>query len=283
MTLSSDKYLVCNVLLSAVSKLADWLCSIGLVLNSAKMQALFIQPRGRFNAMPGIYCNDIRQSVTTTAKYLGALVDDQLFWQPHVEQFVRKVSVAVGQLWRHGRALSITARRLWYIAIIQSRFTYASNSFFPCLTKQLVTRLLKVSMSGVRAIFQLHGAVATGPLRTRLSLYSVEHLFIYKVLQFVFRCLSSSARSLFLPYFKLISADPVVHVDCPFTRGQATQLLHIPFLPGQSGRHTMHFLGSSLWNALSDHIIIIPNLALFKSSISKIIFSRPKSGIFDKN
>eukprot|EP00117_Sycon_ciliatum_P000874 scpid70740/ scgid3067/ Probable RNA-directed DNA polymerase from transposon X-element; Reverse transcriptase len=131
----SDKHLVCNVFSSAVSKLADWLCSIGLVLNSAKTQVLFIQPRGRPSAMPGIYCNDIRLSVTTTAKYLGVLVDDQLSWQPHVEQVVRKVSVAVGQLWRHGRALSITARRLWYIAIIQSRITYASNSFFPCLTK----------------------------------------------------------------------------------------------------------------------------------------------------
>ena len=146
----------------------------------------------------------------------------------------------------HGRALSITARLLWYIAIIQSRITYTSNSFFPCLTKQLVTRLLKVSKSGVRAVFQLHGAVPTGPLRTRLSLYSVKHLFIYKVLQFVFRCLSSSASTLFLPYFKLISVDPVVHGDRPFTRGQATQLLRIPFLPGPSGRHTMHFLGSSL-------------------------------------
>ena len=179
-----------------------WTCS-----ELHQTQVLFIQPRGRPSAMTGIYCNDIRLSVTTTAKYLGVLVDDQLSWQPHVEQVVCKVSVAVGQLWRHGRAPSITARRLWYIAIIQSRITYASNSFFPCLTKQLVTRLLKVSKSGVRAIFQLHGAVPTGPQRTRLSLYFVEHLFIYKVLQFVFRCLSSSASTLFLPYFKLISAD----------------------------------------------------------------------------
>ena len=79
----SDKHLVCNVLSSAVSKLADWLCSIGLVLNSGKTQVLFTQPHARLSAMPGIYCNDIRLSVTTTAKY-----------------FIRRLSLRIGSVTR---------------------------------------------------------------------------------------------------------------------------------------------------------------------------------------
>ena len=113
-------------------------------------------------------------------------IDDQLSWQPHVSSAVQKASVAIRQLWRHGRSLPIRARRLWYIGIVQARLTYASNAFFPSLTQQLQSRLIRSSKSGIRAILRLSSHASTAPHLVSLSIRSLTHIFHYKVLFFCF-------------------------------------------------------------------------------------------------
>lgn len=265
----SDLDVVCSTLTTAVSRLSNWLSDIGLLLNSSKTQVMIIQPRGCAVNIPVISCNGVALSLTSTAKYLGVLIDDQLSWKPHVEHLIRSVSIAIGQLWRHGRCLSIKARRLWYIGIIQSKLTYASNAFFPCLTNQLQSRLIKSSKSGIRAIFRLTSRASTEPLLDRLSLASLAHLYHQKLLIFVFRCMHGLASSLFRGYFQLISDDgPQTQDRRPTTRGQVSNLLRLPFLPGPAGRRTMHFAGSTIWNNLPAEVRLQVDISQFKAFLS---------------
>ena len=55
------------------TSLATWLEDIGLLLNAAKTQLLFIKPRGADNTQPEVFCHADKFAVTTSAKYLGPL------------------------------------------------------------------------------------------------------------------------------------------------------------------------------------------------------------------
>ena len=160
---------VCNRLTVALTRLADWLDSIGLLLNAAKTQVMLLKPRGR-DATPCIVsCRGTALEVTRTAKYLGVVIDDELTWQPHADHLSRKCGQATGQLWRSGRSFSLRARRTWYISMIQSRLLYASNAFSPSLSKGLICRIEKLSKAGVRAVFRVRPHTETSPLRCRLK------------------------------------------------------------------------------------------------------------------
>ncbi|XP_065196122.1 uncharacterized protein LOC135827585 [Sycon ciliatum] len=267
----SDLDTVCKTLTTAVTRLSDWLSEIGLLLNTGKTQVMVIQPRGLTGDIPVVKCKDQALTVTSTAKYLGVTIDDQLSWQPHVSSVVQKASVAISQLWRHGRSLPIRARRLWYIGIVQARLTYASNAFFPSLTQQLQSRLIKSSKSGIRAIFRLSSRASTAPLLVRLSIRSLTHIFNYKVLFFVFRCLHDLASPLFCTYFQLMAnTGQASRDDRRITRGQEQRLLQVPFLPGPSGRQSLTFVGSTLWNALPSDIRLHSAAVAFKLALNRI-------------
>ena len=98
---------------------------------------MVIQPRGQGAAIPDVFCGQDALKVTPTAKYLGVVIDCELSWKQHVENVTKRTAQTIGQLWRHGRALSLSARRSWFISMISSHLCYASTAFYPCLTVQL--------------------------------------------------------------------------------------------------------------------------------------------------
>ena len=145
--------LVCSVLSNAVTRLAEYLDNIGLLLNASKTQVMFVRPRGCLDGPSEVKCGTTVLDVTPVTKYLGVMLDDQLSWKPQVDFIASKTATTIGQL-------SLKARRAWYMSMI----CYASKCFFPALSKLLLHRLLCIAKSGIRAIFQLPRRTPTAPL-----------------------------------------------------------------------------------------------------------------------
>eukprot|EP00117_Sycon_ciliatum_P002428 scpid28848/ scgid4607/ len=181
--------LVCSVLSNAVTRLAEYLDNIGLLLNASKTQVMFVRPRGCLDGPSEVKCGTTVLDVTPVTKYLGVMLDDQLSWKPQVDFIASKTATTIGQLWRHGRCLSLNARRAWYMSMIQSVLCYASNCFFPALSKLLLHRLLRIAKSGIRAIFQLPRRTPTALLFVILSMPQLNQLYVQCLLLYVFRCL----------------------------------------------------------------------------------------------
>ena len=176
----ADPAVVCNMLTKAMECLSRWIQEIGLLLNSSKTQVLFLRPRGDFHDAPtSVLCDNHALQVTSVAKYLGMVIDDKLSWTHHVDHVGKKVACTTGILWRQGRALSIRARRMWYVSMILSHLCYASNCFFPSLSVSLLNRLLRFSKSGLRAVFQAPKLTSTAPLLERLGLPSLHSIFVW--------------------------------------------------------------------------------------------------------
>lgn len=266
---NSDPKIVTSALTTGVTSLAAWLEEIGLILNSKKTQVLFIRPRGGNAVASSVFCGTDKLETTATAKYLGVVLDCDLTWQAHVDHLASKTARTIGQLWRHGRSLTLRARRTWYISMIQSQLCYASNSFYPGLSAQLLNRLLKMSKAGLRAVFQERRFVPTAPMLALLGVHALPHLYAQKLVIFVHRCLNNAASSLLIPLF-----CPLAHADDrPVTRGQATLSLLVPFLPNLAGRRTIQFRASRLWNALPSDIRSTTSLVSFKESLLSLDIS----------
>ena len=258
------------VLGSALNAVSDWLSDIGLLLNTQKTQVMFLRPRGVAQETPAFFCGTDQLQVTPTAKYLGVIIDENLWWRPHVNYLAGKVTKKIGPLWRHGRSLSLRSQRMWYISMVQSQLAYGWNAFLPGSSAQLLVRLDRMRKAGIRAVFRQPQRTPTAPLLSRLNLLALPVYFNNKILIFVHRVVNNSASSLFNEYFKLI--DTAI-ADGPgtnrITRGQASKLLQIPFFRGPASRLSMQSVGSRLWNALPHTTRLINNSKEFKS----IIFS----------
>ena len=174
--------MVCSPLITASTCLDEWLADIGLLLNASKTQVMLLKPRGRDLTPCVVKCKGIVLSVTNVSKYLGIWIDDELTWKSHIEHFSRKCAQATGRLWRHGRCLTIRARKTWYISMILSPLMYASNSFSPSLSKTLLSRVEKMAQSGIRAVFRVKRHTASAPLRHRLNVKPITQLYREKAL-----------------------------------------------------------------------------------------------------
>ena len=194
---------------------------------------------------PKVYCGADLLTVPASANYLGVVVDSDLSWDYHIAHIAR----TIGQLWRHGRALSLRARRTWQLSMIVSQICYGSNSFFPGLSVRLFDRVEKQFKAGVRATLQQRRLTPTAPLLDLLGIAGLRRQMQAKILVLVYRCLNNLASPLLQNLFQRTTSGhtPDRH---SITRGQASNLLRIPFLHGLACHASIVFQGSLLWNSL---------------------------------
>ena len=100
------------ILLSALCCILARFGDIGLLLNKKKTQVMFLKPRGQHDPVDRVRCNGDDLATMSSAKYLSVNFHDDLSWRSHIQHLASQTGKAVSRLWRHGDALSITARRI---------------------------------------------------------------------------------------------------------------------------------------------------------------------------
>ena len=223
-------------LCEGITCLADWLEDSGLLLNQSKTQVMFIKPCGVMVVTGIVNCRGAPLVNVSTVKYLGVLIDDDLCWVSHIQHMVVKYWQAIERLWRHRQCLNHVARRMWYVAMVQSKLCYGSNAIFPSLLKRGKATISELSKAGVRAaVFGLHNPVSTQPLLNELHVSEITDIIMFrKVLVFVYRCLNAHASLLFTHYYTPVAS--LTGGNHWLTRGQEARLLSVHFLPVPAGR-----------------------------------------------
>lgn len=264
-----DPAAVSAKLTEAMTSLSKWLDGLGLLINTKKTQVMYIKPRGMTEVSGTVQCNGETLSVVPKVKYLGIFIDDDLRWSSHVDHLARKSGKLTAQLWRHGSSLTVSARRTWYVSMLQSSLCYASTCFFPGLSAGSLDRLTKLSKAGVRSVLRVHNPIATAPLLARLDLKPLVFLYVQKVIMFVFRCMHGLSSALLSPLFRLSAASLADTSIVRRTRGQSSHLLIVPFLTGPAGRQSILFVGSVLWNQLPSCARCLGSRDVFHSTLIK--------------
>ena len=266
-----DPSVVIDALSRAVTNVATWLDSIGLLVNEKKTQVLFIPPRGVEQPYGRVACRGADLDTVATVKYLGLYIDKHLSWSAHLSHLAVKTRRAVSTLWRHKDSLTIRAKRTWYVSLIQASRLYASNAFFPSMNMAARQKLTTLSKSGIRAIAGIHSPASTSPLLQRHNLHPISSLYVMRVLVFVYRCLHNQTSTLFSSFFLPV---PDASSSCRVaTRGSVSRLLSVPFLRGPSGRSSIRFKASVGWNSLPATIRCLNKRETFRDSLHVYVMS----------
>ena len=95
--------------------------------------------------------NDEVKLVSQT-RLLGIIIDDSLSWSPHVDSICKKVGRKIGALRRTCRQLTPTARRQFFVSVIQPDLEYAASATIPFMPTGQQDRRLALWKKAVRCL-----------------------------------------------------------------------------------------------------------------------------------
>ena len=100
---------VSDALSLAVTFLSSWLDARGLVLNAKKSNVLVFTSSSGKQPDVVVRCRNDVLPHTTSAKYLGVLIDERMAWQPQVDRCISRTARKIRSLWRARRCLTLAS------------------------------------------------------------------------------------------------------------------------------------------------------------------------------
>ena len=238
---------------------------LGLPINVEKSAALLICPSAKKSnhlpSTPPILLCGTPVNVVTEMRLLGVIVDNQLSWSSQVNSVISKVSQKIGILRRNIHQLSPSARRLFYLAVIQPDLEYAATATIPFMSTSLRDRLCSVWRRAVRCVAGADWQAEVAPILKNHRLTSIEHRWALQFAVVVRRCVQKSAP---LSLCTRLSFTEHSHQ----TRGSGNSLR--PFCPSsRPGMLSFTNRAPLVWNSLPASIKQAQTMNFFKSEYLK--------------
>ena len=105
--------------------LYDWLCANRLSLNEGKTEFIvFRPPRRSINLRITLRLHDTKLYESSKIKYLGLLLDNKLNWKSHITELSKKLSRAIGLLYKIRQYCTPSTLRTLYFSLFHSHLTY---------------------------------------------------------------------------------------------------------------------------------------------------------------
>ena len=108
-----------------LSSLFEWLCANRLSLNVDKTEFIVFRPHKYLKEK---FTLKLHQSIikeSNKIKYLGVYLDKNLSWNFHITELCKKLSCAVGMLYKMKNMCSTSTLRSIYVSIFHSHLSYA--------------------------------------------------------------------------------------------------------------------------------------------------------------
>ena len=123
-----------KVLNKELRQLVEWLRANRLSLNADKTEFIVFRPPGKtLNTRITLQLDQKKIFESTKIKYLGLLLDSRLSWKFHINELSKKLSRAVGLLYKIRAYTPKHILRSLYFAIFHSHLTYGLANHFGLL------------------------------------------------------------------------------------------------------------------------------------------------------
>jgi hypothetical protein len=230
-------------------RIKEWLLANKLSLNVAKTEFLLIGSHHKLNnldSQPSVNIghDSIKQvQHSRHSRVLGVEIDENLSWNKHIENVVKKVTSGIGAMRRIRDFVDRETLSSIYNALIRPHFDYCSE-VWDTLGVGLSSRLQKLQNRAARIIMNLRyntpgieaiNALGWEPLETRRAKSKVKQM--YKVLNDL---APSSLATLFVRKRNITEYD---------LRGSSTSL-QLPLPKTENLKKSFCYDGAKLWNSL---------------------------------
>ena len=222
----------------------QYLTDLGLVLNPSKTKFILIhRPTSSVTiCKPHLTC---RMPASSSAKYLGLMIDENLTFRPQVEYVCDSIHRKLGAF-KHGRRnLSHAAKRIFYLSVLQPTLDNASSGYCHCLSQTLYNRLTTCSHIPTKKTFGLDRSTPNKLVLRFCKLYPIElkyNLKQLKLLMLVYRAVNGQCSLLLTEMFQLTSASRAAYSK----RGSSSSAVALPNVSTRHGLFSVSFLAADL-------------------------------------
>ena len=269
-TASDDADELDSYLNADISSLREWLIANKLSLHPDKTKRINIGTRQRlanFSSEAGIFINNHEVVPSENLKSLGIVLDENLNWNCHIEQIIKKVKSALSALRRAKPFVTLEILIQIYNALIVPHFDYCAEVWGD-LNKGLAEKLQRLQNRAARII----SGAATYETRSADILKSLDWhpLHIRRDLRMacmMYRCFNNQAPIYLTNLFNKLSTFTTHKL-----RGSASNF-HIKGFKTEYGKRSITYRGAKLWNSLSHDAKSKGNINYFRKAALKDIVS----------
>ena len=142
-------------------------------------------------------------------KYLGVLNDSSLSWKHHIINLTKKISRAIGIMYKLRPFIPVNVMKNIYYSLVYSHIIYAIEIWRSAF--KIDQDKISILQKRVVMLMTFNDVIPTtpGPLRqtepifVKLKFLKVEDIYRYQVSKFVFKCINRTSPVQFHDWFKL--------------------------------------------------------------------------------
>ena len=256
--------------LQAVS---SWLVDNKLSLHLGKTESIVFGSKHKLKSNPSlnVSCNGIVIQSTSSVKYLGATLDQNLSCESMASSVINKANARLKFLYRKRHFLTEHTKKLLVSALIQCHFDYTCSFWYNGLTKHWKSKLQVTQNKLVRFVLNLdHRAHIEHSHFKQLNWLPVKDRVSQIILCHVFKLRHGLSPNYMVEHF--IPQDSIHSYSTRFSKEGCYSIPKV----GSSGAKTFAHAGCHLWNSLPAHLKNITHLTSFKTKVKNHFFTISK-------
>lgn len=268
----SDLNQLTQIANNVIVKITEWLHSNKLSLNVEKTSFMFfhVNKRSTNQEIPLLMHNNIMMSHSTSTKYLGFILDNQLSLSSHIQYLATKLRKWIGVFYKIACFLNSESKYLIYYSLCQSSLLYGIELYGHAASKHL--KLLSTLQNrSLKALFQLDRLYPSKELYLKLGVFNLEYLIKVKTCDMLWSIIQPSCR---LHVHTLINSFATFSDTHHYsTRSKCNFILNFN---KSSFTSSISFKLLMLWNELPSNIKNTNTYSDFKATFSKFMTQNHK-------
>ena len=239
-----------------LNNLTDWFRAIKLSVNIEKSNFMIFRPRQKRQTLDIRIClsnqeiHQVKESV-----FLGVVLDEHLTWIPHINNITRKVSKAIGIMYKTSFCLPQKALKTLYYALVYPYIQYCVSVWGSTYPTNL-NRLTVLQKKAVRIVASKPFDAHTDPIFKDLQILKFNCIYRFHISKILFQVKNNLLPQAFTSMFSLNN-----QLHCYYTR--TSKQFHIPKLRTNIKKFSISYQGPKIFNSLPTDIQFSNTLSSF--------------------
>ena len=156
--------------------LYDWLCANRLSLNATKTEFIVFRPlRHRSTDRVTLKLHHTILFESSKIKYLGLILDNKLDWKSHISELSKKLSRALGLLYKIRDSCPLSVLRSLYFSIFNSHLSYGLVVWGNA-SKLYINKIKSLQKRALKSIVSAHNDnININSIHHDLKILNVDH------------------------------------------------------------------------------------------------------------
>ena len=223
-----------------------WMDANKLTLNLSKSNVMLInsklRDKGKFD---NIKTKKSEICITSTVKYLGIYIDEELNFKYHITSIVAKISRGVGILYKIKNFLPTSTLLCVYYSLVHTHLSYGII-IWGSTYKSHLEKLTSLQNKAIRAVGGAGWNESSSPLYYKFKVLKFHDIYKYELAKFMHHVQNKTLPTPLLKIFDDVKNDLNLN-----TRSRTQEKLKVPFFKSSRTQKSVKYQGVSLWNSLS--------------------------------